>query len=445
MKTIKLPYKIIDDSYNDYIINIIRQQSIVMRWSYNRFIEGLKEKDVRHKVSELNNINDIDSWFIISSISVGKQIKLSNYDKKTNNHKKVIFNKKNYIRRQKNLISNEEYRNSKHNFIYSVGQANNNGNRKFQLDIVNNQILFKPKKEIKIYLELPKLRNNIKKELLMLDQLSKLKQIPITYKLDKKYIYIDFEESKLHDNKNIKTNNLNDQFSNRILSIDLNPNYIGISVLEFNNSSYKVLKAFCYDISKLTNKRSNHNKLKHETIEITNKIINFCKHYHIKYVGIEKLNNLIPKDHNKGKNNNSLLNNKWLRTLFTEQLSKRCRIHNINLYKIGAYYSSYIGNLQHNYFDPINSSIEIGRRTYEIIINKDKTKFYPSNINIKTILLDQWKESINIEVYKCWKELCKEIKNLKLRYRVSLNESSYSYNVLRSSSIKSKVLIIDFM
>lgn len=37
------------------------------------------------------------------------------------------------------------------------------------------------------------------------------------------------------------------------------------------------------------------------------------------------------------------------------------------------------------------------------------------------------------------------IKNLKLRYRVSLEESKYSYNVLRMGSIKSGVLLYDFI
>ena len=72
---------------------------------------------------------------------------------------------------------------------------------------------------------------------------------------------------------------------NRILGVDLNPNYIGLSVLEFkNDNSYDVIKTFCYDISKLTDKHGNQNKLKHETIEITNKIIGICKHYHIKNI-----------------------------------------------------------------------------------------------------------------------------------------------------------------
>ena len=161
MITIKLPYK--TDSDLTVINNIIREQTIVKKWSYNRFIDNKTEKEIRNSTSVLNNINNLDTWFIQSSIYDGKQIYLSNHNKKTGDNRKVIFNKYNFIRRQKGLITNKEFKNSRNNYLYSVGQANCNGNRKFELHIENNNILFKPKRGIKIYLKLPKLRNNIKK------------------------------------------------------------------------------------------------------------------------------------------------------------------------------------------------------------------------------------------------------------------------------------------
>ena len=74
------------------------------------------------------------------------------------------------------------------------------------------------------------------------------------------------------------------------MGIDLNPNYIGLSILEFKNNNYEVIRSQCYDISKLTDKYGNHNKLKYETIEITNKIINLANHYKVKHIMIEELN-----------------------------------------------------------------------------------------------------------------------------------------------------------
>ena len=432
MITIKLPYK--TDSDLTVINNIIREQTIVKKWSYNRFIDNKTEKEIRNSTSVLNNINNLDTWFIQSSIYDGKQIYLSNHNKKTGDNRKVIFNKYNFIRRQKGLITNKEFKNSRNNYLYSVGQANCNGNRKFELHIENNNILFKPKRGIKIYLKLPKLRNNIKKQLIQLDLLSKESKLPITYKLNLKYIYVSFDETVLSNNK------LSYLKDNRILGIDLNPNYIGVSVLEFKDNKYDIIKTFCYDITKLTDKYGNQNKLEYETIIIANKIINICKHYQVKNIAVEDLN-IRSKDNNKGKNYNNLVINKWLRNLFQKQLNKRCKNYNINLFKILPYYTSYIGNLQHDYFDPINASIEIVRRAYEMKILKNK-QFYPK-FELKSELRYQWKEYL--DSVKEWKELFVIIKNFKLRYRVSLEECKKSFNVLRMDSIKSKVFSFDFI
>jgi hypothetical protein len=69
--------------------------------------------------------------------------------------------------------------------------------------------------------------------------------------------------------------------------------------------------------------------------------------------------------------------------------------------------------------DPVNSSMEIARRGYEIIINKSK-KFYPV-VWLKESLKHQWKETVN-DIPDSWKELFDLIKNLKLSYRVSLKD-----------------------
>ena len=63
------------------------------------------------------------------------------------------------------------------------------------------------------------------KDLNKLLELQKQNLIPITYKLNNRYIYISFDEKYLQEVKQIKP------ILNRIFSIDLNPNYIGYSVV----------------------------------------------------------------------------------------------------------------------------------------------------------------------------------------------------------------------
>lgn len=425
MKTIKLPYT--TEDYN-LINRLIRQQSIVLRWSYNRFLDGKNEKEIRELSKHLKSISDLDSWFVQSSI------KEASYLYKSNKDKKVIFNKLNFIRRQKGLISKEEFKKSKNLYINSIGESLKKGNRKLTLDLNNNQIIFKPKVGIKLFLKLPKLRKNIKNELSKLDILSKECKLPISFKLDNNFVYITFEECKVNEITRFKTN------KNTCLGIDLNPNYIGLSVLKFNKeSNFDIISTECFDISKLTDRKGNHDKLKFELIEITNKIINICKHNKVQFVFVEELNFGNSKNLGFGKRLNNLCLNKFLRNLFQQQLEKRCKLYGLNIFKVGAQYSSYIGNIQYDYFDPINASIEIARRGYEVIISKNR-KFYP-NFWIKQKLIDQWKESVSF--CKDWKELFKEIKNSKLKYRVSLDQC-IGFNVFENFSHKSKVTKIVF-
>lgn len=118
----------------------------------------------------------------------------------------------------------------------------------------------------------------------------------------------------------------------------------------------------------------------------------------------------------KGRKFNRLCKNLWKRNILIDNLEKRSKINFQKLFKINPAYSSFIGNLQNEHIDPVNASIEIGRRGYEIIIKKSK-KFYP-NIWIKDLLKHQWKEKVN-ELPNTWKELFEIIKNFKLKYRVS--------------------------
>lgn len=88
----------------------------------------------------------------------------------------------------------------------------------------------------------------------------------------------------------------------------------------------------------------------------------------------------------------------------------------------------------YDYTDAVNASIEIARRGYEYRIKKNKTGFYP-----KLLVKHQWKEMAT--KYTDWKKFFIEIKNLKLKYRVSLNDVKYKFNVFQqNSSHKSMVL-----
>jgi len=428
MKTIKLPYKSSED-----LTPILKQYSSVVRYSYNRFLENKTEKEVRYLTKSLSNINNLNSWLIQCAIKDAKAIHTKFKDEK------VIFGgKKNFIKRLKNKISKEEYQLKRLNPINIQGEELKQGNRSFKLDIIeNNQIIFKLNRNQHIELKLPNLRNNIKNELFKLQQLNEVKsnQKGYTYsiRLDLEYIYISFEEFK---NENIK--NLNE---NRYLGIDLNPDTIGISVLDNGNVIHTQEFSLKPIFNKILNEKlsSNsdrmkyfQNKLKFETFEISKSIFNLAKQFNCKSVFIEDLR--FKGSSTSTKISNRKNKNLWKRELFINNLNKRLNVDGIKLYSVNPTYSSFIGNLQHSYTDAVNASIEIARRGFEYRVKKNKKAFYPD-----LLVKHQWKEMAT--KYKDWKEFFLEIKNLKLKYRVSLEDCKKSFRVFQqNSTYKSMVL-----
>jgi IS605 OrfB family transposase len=427
MITIKLPYKT-----NEDLNSVLKQYSSVVRYSYNRFIDGKTEKEIRELTKSLNNIGLLNSWLIQCGIKDGKAIQQRFKDKK------VIFGGKyNLINRLKNKITKEEYQLKRLNPINIQGEKLQQGNRSFKLDVIeNNQIIFKLNKSRHISLELPNLRNNIKKELFKLQQLNEVKQNQKGYtysiRFDLKYIYISFEEFK---NEEVKILN-----ENRYLGIDLNPDTIGISILD----NGKVIHAQEFSLKLIFNKflfeklSSNsdrmkyfQNKLRFETFEISKSIIKLAKQFNCKSIFVEDL-------HFKGSSAIKISNRKnknlWKRELFINNLTKRLNIEGIKLYSVNPAYSSFIGNMMYDYTDAINASIEIARRGFEYRIRKNKIGFYP-NLLVK----HQWKEMAT--KFADWKKFFIEVKNLRLKYRVSLDEVQTKFRVFKQNSSHKSIVL----
>jgi IS605 OrfB family transposase len=432
VKTIKLPYKTTED-----LTSIIKQYSNVVRYSYNRFLEGKTEKDIRELSKSMNSVDLLNSWLIQCGIKDGKALQT-----RFKNEKVIFGGKYNLINKLKNKITKDEFSLKRLSPINIQGEELKQGNRSFKLDFIeNNQIIFKINKNKHIELKLPNLRNNIKKELFKLQQLNEVKQNHKGYtysiRFDLNNIYISFEEFKTDE-----VSNLNE---NRYIGIDLNPDTIGISVLEndkvIHTQEFSLKPIFSKILSEKLSSKSDRmkyfqNKLKFETFEISKSISLIAKQFNCKSVFIEDL-------HFKGSSEIKISNRKnknlWKRELFISNLTKRLNILGIKLYLVNPAYSSFIGNLQNDYTDAINASIEIARRGYEYRIKKNKTGFYP-NLLVK----HQWKEMAT--KYTDWKKFFIEVKNLKLKYRVSLDEVKHSFKVFQQNSTsKSMVLNYTFL
>lgn len=423
IRTLKIPY-MNRLSENDTLIleGCFKEYNSSLRSAYSLINKGLSEKEVRLILKD-REYDSIDSWFIQSSIYQAKQINESNKSLKID---KFIFGgRKNFILRSKNKITSQEYKNKRNHNISSIGEAPKKGNRKF--NFYSTYIEFKPFKGCKIKFELPNLKNSYRKLYNKMVELANLRKTAVQVKISRDgFLYLTFDYSKAV-NKSYNT-----KIKGIVAGIDMNPNYIGISILDSNNS-YNVLKTKMFSLKELTTKRSSNNKLEHETIEIAHSIGRWLKHNHVEHLFLEDLNF---KNGNKGlgKSFNRLVINKWKRNLFTSILEKYFDISSVN-----AAYSSTIGNiLNDGYPDPIAASIEIARRGCECFIKKSR-KFYPELVSIKK-LADRWKETVFPEI-SSWKELHDFLKNSKMMYRVSLPEEEF-YSEFKSK--RSKVKLYDF-
>jgi len=435
MITIKLPYTLTNSEDAQTINNLRQQYSCVVRFAYNRFKEGLSEIETRKLCRELKNVELLNSWFVQCAIKEGKQIHTRNKDTK------VIFGgKKLFELRLKGKITKEEFQQKRLSPLNIQGEILHQGNRSFDFSqLTQNKLKFKVNRKCHIEISILKQRKNYQKKLELIETLTSTKDLTVSVRLNENFIYLSYEEPKPQQIQLLE---------NRYMGIDLNPNHIGISIYEDD----KVIHTQSFDFSKLTSKITSeknssdskrfkylNNKLKHETIQCAKVIANITKNFKCKFVFLEDLNKIDTSDSGLSHCFNRLTRNLWKRGSFEGNLKKRLQLIGVKTFNINPAYSSFIGNLQHDYFDPCNAACEIGRRGYDVIIKKNK-KFYP-DFNLKNSIANLWKE-YGLDGVKEWKEAFKQIKNSKLRYRVPLE--TVDFERFKMFSNRSRVEIYKF-
>ena len=241
---------------------------------------------------------------------------------------------------------------------------------------------------------------------------------------------------------------------NRYFAIDLNPNYIGCSVLEKTKNSFKIIDTFCYDLTALNIKlekssdnelvKKQNNKRKFEIASIYKQIFNIMKHYNCAYFVMEDLNfKSNNEEHNKEFNRQT--KNIWCKGLQENLISKYCDENGYILRKINPVYTSFIGNLTYNFYDPVNASIEIGRRG---IFQFIKGTFYPEltgtilDTTSKRIENQSLRDVLNIKDCSSWVNLYNVLKETEFIYRWQLND--VSHRCFSMDTIKSKVKLYSF-
>lgn len=420
---------------SDSLLDVIKQYNSVLRFTYNRLSENknLKTSEITQMQKLLNNCGLIGSYLRCSAICDAKSL-LSDSDRDI-----VFGGRKLFNDRCNHKIDKEQFRLKRLRPLSCVGEACRCGNRLFQ--IVNEKtIIFKLNRDCHFELNLSSIS---KKRLLSIKKLIQLQnncQIPITYKLDLEYIYIIFDYNA------IKTYSYKVK-ENRVIAIDMNPNSIGWSVVDWKSeSNYDVIQSGTFSLKPLNDYRDSKNvssesdlhryvtnKRKHEIIHIAKDLFNLCKHYKCEIFAIEDLS-IESRDSDKGRKFNRLVNNMWNRNLLFQQIKKHVAASSTTFVEIQPQYNSYIGNLifrKECLPDECLASIEIGRRGFEFstqyIFNRQqrkKTVIFPELELVKNQLI-QSLEELNIDVsdFDNWGSILSAVKGSKVKYRFSTSDA----------------------
>lgn len=409
MKTVKLFIH-----HDCSILYDMRVYSSAVRMAFNRFAEGFSENQI---TKYLNTRFTCNCWLKRSAIKDAHGL----WD--SSKQKSIVFGGKwNLSQYLKGLITKEQFKYNRLVPLCSVGEYQFKGNRLFSFDLPNNRVIYKPSRGVRKEIQFCPVKKKLAQELATVQELADQKKMPVTVKFTDKHLFLTYDESLIYNEayKGLK--------HNRVLGIDMNPNYIGVSVIEFDkHDEFKVLHKEVFDLTRLTkpsgkastDKKSKYftNKLKHETLAIAHKINKMVDYWKCSKLAIEDLS-IKPVNQNKGKSFNRLCNNRWERQLFVNKLKMLAGIHRYELVEVNPAYSSIVGNFAYGSPttpDMVAASIEIARRAYKQF---EKGWFYP-RFNVETPN-ELWKQTL--DGVKTWKDLFRKVKEVGLKYRFLLSD-----------------------
>jgi hypothetical protein len=455
------------ETYDKKKIAEIEQIEIILSNENKKIITKKKRYKLTNKVSQLKRNLGRDSCFGGKAL-LRKITKHAQLAKKINNkltEKEVAENQRLY---EKELL---EFRSKRSIGVYVLGRAIEGGNRKFDFDLINNRIIFKPNKDTKIEIIFSDKRTSI---LSKLQYLIDANSIPITVRLTEKEVFLSYDEAILNGfnfdknefNRTIKKHKISTsegrkevskdffkdlekrklvgKIGTRFGAVDINPYEIGFAIGEKINDKgeFKTIVKCVYDLSKLsennglssTDNTSNVNKRKHEIKEVWKAIFTAMIHYKVYNFVSEDLN--FKPNHKKETTAefNRLTKNIWHRTLTNQLIKKYINIYGFNHIEVNPCYSSFVGNMVHEEYDPVASAKELLRRG--IVKYIKGSSLYPEIAKINrqklTYLVGE-----NIE-FQSFPSLYKHITCAGLRYR---NRELISLADTNLKSYKSKVKI----
>lgn len=392
-----------------------REFSSIVRISFNRFREGMTLKEVRAYVKPL--FQHCGSWFVDNGILVGKQLYARHGDRD------VVFggrhNLEMYMRK---LITRDEFRARRLSPITIQGERLHHGNRLFDFNLPGNELTLKLSRNDHRTIRFKEPHRKRRNNLCRLQELIDQNMATVTVSLTSDHVCLTFDESQISD---FRFRGLK---SDRVLGIDMNPGYIGLSVVELDgNGVSRVLHKQVFDLTRLTaasgesstSSKSKYmsDKRRHETLNVAHDICRLVDYWKCGKVAVEDLS-IRSSDRGMGRRFNRLCNNVWDRRVFVGKLESLSLLCGFSLVKVNPAYSSFVGNVvfgDEHTPDMVAASIEIARRCHFRFQNG---RFFPDVGDDR--IDERWKQTLSR--FGGWKPTFQEVKKSKVKYRFLLRD-----------------------
>lgn len=392
--------------------------------------------------------------------------------------KKYPKKKKFYVKRLAEMKA--EFAKNRRGCVNIHGESAKLGNRFFDLSRIDEGILFFKPENYKIEIEL---RFHVSKGVLPTLQALKAmvldKSLPVTVTFDDDHFHFSFEEGKLtgkffdtkafyktikhvkdkderkvlisNAHKEHEKRNFKDKIANRYAAIDMNPAGIGFVIVDrLDDSPEGNINVVCkkyFDFSDLIGNDISSDKRRYELSIAFRTMFNFMEHYKVCHLVVEDLTGL--------KNNlgntyvNRLINNRWNRGFIKNLYTRRCNYLGIKIIPINPAYSSFIGNIIYDEYDPVGAAIEIARRGAVKFIKGHKwlPEFHKGFTTVITDRIGDGMDGDDLRMLlsaTSWSAAWSAVKSSeKSVRRVDVNDFDHKAFV-QNGNIKSKTTVLDF-
>ena len=446
MQTIRIPWHSSDEG-RFQIAEWQRHRAAMTRTAYAN-AEKHSEKELRNLLKTRFPAHPLGSWNLHCAAREGLRLRAAVPDGS------MIFGSKLALqRRQKGLIGNHEWKSRRQERALDIiGDRTRKGNRHFRLSR-NARACEVSFLRTKVILDLPEMTGKQGCLLRGVAKLADACQMSVTFTLGRTHLSVTFDEMDLrrlqpgqtleqvkiaeqgkgrkgrkrkdpathyaaHLEKHIPVDewpvhpewrDATPTVNNRAIGIDLNPSWIGLSVIENGEGPLDLeqVRVLSHCLHRIHVPSDADQSMQQVMANIATQTINLARAWNVGLIvheeGLGKLSW-------SKKSRNTQTVNYWSRNALLSGLARRCRLASIELRSVWGGYSSTVGNLFFDLPDACGAAAEIARRGLSVRAGiKDHLPAVPPQLTRR-----RWKDDklrIDLDQADTWQAIHREIKS----------------------------------